>query len=191
MKFLHEVKSRLQLGAKALMKGAANVGLIRFDNVYTFECYGPDGQLKWADEIHNLVVNVGLDDVLDKYFEGSAYTAAHYIGLTDGTPTVAAADTMVTHAGWVEDQNYTEATRPLLDFSGDAVSGQSLSNAANKGVFSINATTTVGGAFINTVNTKGGTTGTLYGAGAFTQGDKPVDNGDTLNVTVTLTAAAA
>jgi hypothetical protein len=64
-------------------------------------------------------------------------------------------------------------------------------NSASKAQFSINATATIGGAFIVTNSTKGGTTGILYGGGAFTEGNRSVVNGDTLNVTVTLTAAAA
>ena len=38
-------------------------------NVYSVECYGPDGQLKWSDVIDNLIPNVGLDDILDKMSE--------------------------------------------------------------------------------------------------------------------------
>ena len=38
---------------------------------YTVECYDADGNLKWSDDIHNLVVTVGKNDMLDKYFAGS------------------------------------------------------------------------------------------------------------------------
>lgn len=159
-------------------------------SIYTFECYDKDGNLKWKDENHNTVVNVGLDDVLDKYFKGSAYTAGFYVGLTDGTPTVAAGDTMASHAGWVEVTAYTEGARQTLTLG--SVSSQSVSNTASKATFSINANTTViGGAFLCTNSTKGGTTGTLYGAAALSAGDKSLDSGDTLQVTVTLTAASA
>lgn len=168
---------------------------IRLTTLYEVECRGPDGNIKWVAHAQNTVVNVGLDDVLDKYFKGSAYTAAWYVGLTDGTPTVAAGDTMASHAGWVEvgsasPTQYSEANRPTLTLG--TVSGQSVDNSAAKASYSIVVnSTTIGGAFVVTDNTKGGTSGTLYGAAAFTGGDKTADNGDTLNVTVTLTAASA
>ena len=163
--------------------------VITLENHYIVECIGPDGKLKWTDEFDNLVTNEGLNDNLDKYLKGSTYTAAFYVGLTDGTPTVNATDTMSSHAGWTEVTDYSESTREALVLG--TVASQSVDNSASKASYSINATATVGGAFITTVNTKGGTTGTLYGVGAFSGGDKSVDNGDTLNVTVTCTAAAS
>lgn len=158
-------------------------------SVYQVECRSADGKIKWCETVENLVVNTGLDDALDKYFKGSAYTAVHYVGLSDGTPTIAAGDTMASHAGWVEVAAYSETVRQTLTLG--TVSGQSVDNSASKASFSINAdNTTIGGAFITTNNTKSGTTGTLYGAAAFSAGDKLADNGDTVNVTVTLTFSA-
>lgn len=165
----------------------ANYGI---HNRYTFECYDSEGNLKWVEVIDNLVVNVGLDDILDKYWKGSAYTAAHYVGLTDGAPvTIAAGDTMLSHAGWSEVVPYSDANRPALTMG--TVSGQSVNNSAAKASYSINATATVGGAFVSTDNTKSGTAGTLVGGGAFTGGDKGVASGDTLNVTITSTATSS
>lgn len=146
--------------------------------------------IKWSEDFHNLVVNTGLDDNLDKYFKGSSYSAAFYVGLTDGTPTVAAGDTMSSHAGWAEVTAYDESARQTLTLG--SVSSQSVDNSASKATFTISTnSTTVGGAFVTTNSTKGGTSGTLYGAGAFSAGDKGLDDGDTLDVTVTLTAAAS
>jgi len=159
------------------------------ENHYKIECFGKDGALKWEDEIYNLITNVGLNDVLDKYLKGSSYTAGFFVGLTDDAPTVAAGDTMASHSGWVEAQGYDEATREALTLG--TVASQSVDNSASKASFAMNATDTIGGAFINTIGTKGGTTGILYGVGAFTGGDKAVADGDTLNVTVTATAASA
>ena len=156
---------------------------------YVIECFDKNGDLKWKEECHNIVANVGLDDILDKYYKGSTYTAAHYVGLTDGTPTVAAGDTMASHAGWTEITAYSEGTREVLTMG--TVSGQSVDNSASKASFSINGTATVGGAFVTTDNTKGGTSGTLVGVAAFSGGDRAVSSGDTLNVTVTATAASA
>lgn len=144
----------------------------------------------WEEQFENLVVNEGLDDALDKHLKGSAYTAAFYVGLTDGTPTPAAADAMDSHAGWTEVTAYDEANRQTLTLG--SVSGQSVDNSASKAVFTISANgTTIGGAFVTTDNTKGGSTGTLYGVGAFTAGDKTLDDDDVLNVTVTCTASAS
>ena len=170
-------------GGKAILQ-------TKLKNVWKFECFDKHGNLKWIDYIENLVVNVGLDDALDKYLKGSTYTAAHYCGLTDGTPTPAAGDTMASHAGWTEVTAYDEANRPTITWG--TVSGQSVDNSANKAVFTISAnSTTIGGAFVATNNTKGGSTGTLYGVGAFTAGDKLLDDNDVLNVTVTATATAS
>ena len=163
---------------------------IGLSDTFVVECFDGHGNLKWIDTIKNLVVDVGLDDALDKYLKGSSYTAAHYVGLTDGTPTPAAGQTMASHSGWVEVTAYDEANRPGATWG--AVSGKSVDNSASKAVFTISTNTTViGGCFVATNNTKGGSAGTLYGVGAFTAGDKTLDDNDVLNVTVTATAAAA
>lgn len=146
-------------------------------------------ELAWRDVSRNLVVNTGLNDLLDKYFKGSTYTAAHYVGLTDGSPTIAAGDTMASHVGWAEVAAYSEGTREAL--TPGTVASQSVDNSASKASFSISSTVTIGGAFVTTDSTKSGSTGTLYGAAAFTGGDRSVGSGDTVNVTITATAAAA
>ena len=155
--------------------------------LYQVDCFDSDGNLKWQDEFHNLVVTAGLNDALDKQFKASAYTAAWYVGLTGSSPTFAAADTMASHSGWTESTAYSESVRQTLTL-GSVASG-SVDNSASKATYSINATATIGGAFVTTSNTKSGTTGTLYGGGAFTGGNRSVVSGDTLQVTITLTAS--
>lgn len=155
---------------------------------YEIECRDKNGNLKWTDAVDNLVVNTGLDEILNQFYKGSAYTAAHYIGLISSTPTVAAGDTMATHAGWTEVVPYSDAVRQT--FTPGTVASQSVDNSASKASFTISATATVGGIMLGTDSTKSGTTGILIGAGAFTGGDKAVASGDTLNVTLTATAAA-
>lgn len=163
---------------------------IALGDLFEVECFDKHGNLKWKDTIKNLVVDEGLDDVLDKYLKGSTYTAAHYVGLTDGTPTFAAADDMTTHTGWTEVQLYDEAARQTAVWG--TVTTKSVDNSASKAVFTISTNaTTIGGCFLCTNSSKGGTTGTLYGGGAFTAGDKLLDNDDVLNVTVTASAAAS
>lgn len=177
--------------ALAVLERQGNLHESRFmKNFFRVECVDEHGQIKWVDEFSNLVVDAGLDDSLDKHLKGSAYTAAWYVGLTDGAPvTVAAGDTMSSHAGWSDDTTYSNGTRPTLTLG--AVSGKSVDNSASPAAFNINGSATIGGAFVTDSSTKGGTTGILYGAGAFTGGDRAVISGDTVNVTVTLTAAAS
>jgi hypothetical protein len=149
-----------------------------------------NGELLWSEEFTNLVVTQGLNDSLDKHLKGSGYTAAWYVGLINNspTPTLAAGDTAASHSGWSELTSYDEANRQTLTLG--SVSGGSVDNSASKAVFTISATVAIYGAFVISNNTKGGTSGVLYGEGAFSQVRNLVDN-DVLNVTVTLTASAS
>ena len=161
--------------------------------VYHMQCFDKDGNLKWEAECPNLVVNGGLQDMNNKYFLGSAYTATWYIGLygAGSTNNPAASDTMSSHAGWTEVVPYSQATRPACTFATPTTANPSVAtNSASPAVYSINATATVGGAFLTSNNTKSGTTGTLYSASDFTSpGDRSVVSGDTLNVSYTLSLA--
>jgi hypothetical protein len=154
---------------------------------FIVECFDKDGNLKWREDNENLVVNVGLQDMNTKYFSGSSYTAAWYIGLygAGASNTPAAGDTMSSHAGWTENTTYSNATRPQAVFGTATTANPSvISNSASVAVFNINGTTTVGGAFLVSNSTKGGSTGTLFSASDFqSPGDRAVVNGDTLNVT--------
>jgi hypothetical protein len=161
--------------------------------VYTIQCFDAQGNLKWEATSKNLVVNVGLQDMNAKYFTGSTYTAAWYIGLYGAAATnnPAAADTMSSHAGWTENTGYSNATRPACTFGTPTTANPSVAtNSASPASFTINATSTVGGAFLVSNSTKGGTTGTLYSAADFgSPGDRSVASSDILNVTYTLSLA--
>lgn len=171
-------------------KEAATAG-----GVFTLECRDTNGNLKWSDRLENLVVNVGLQDMNAKYFTGSSYTAAWYIGLygAGASNTPAASDTASSHAGWTEITPYSNATRPACTFGTPTTADPSVAtNSASPAAFTINATATVGGAFLISNSTKGGTTGTLFSASDFASpGDRVVASGDTLNVTYTFSLDAA
>ena len=161
---------------------------------YHIECRDKDGNLKWSTTVPNLVVNVGLQDMNTKYFSGATYTAAWYIGLygAGSTNNPAAGDTMSSHAGWTEVTAYSNANRPTATFGTATTADPSvISNSASPATFNINGTATIGGAFLTSNNTKGGTTGTLFSASDFTGGDRSVVNGDTVNVTYTFNLDAA
>jgi hypothetical protein len=162
--------------------------------VYHVECHDKDGNLKWSAESKNLVVNAGL-----AYMAGTALTSVTqittwYLGLygAGASNTPAAGDTMASHAGWTEVTAYSNANRVTATFVTATTANPSVvTNTASPAVFNINGTTTVGGAFLTSENTKGGTTGTLFSAADFgSPGDRSVVNGDTLSVTYTFSLAA-
>ena len=162
---------------------------VRAGGVFRVECRDKDGNLKWTEENHNLVVNVGLQDMNAKYFTGSGYTAAWYIGLYGAAASnnPAASDTMSSHAGWTEITAYSQSTRPACVFGSPTTADPSVAtNTASPATYSINGSTTIGGAFLTSDNTKGGTSGTLFSASDFASpGDRVVVSGDTLTVTYT------
>ena len=167
---------------------------VKAGGVFTIQCHDKDGNLKWEAEAPNLVVNGGLQDMNAKYFTGSAYTATWYLGLygSGSTNNPAASDTMSSHAGWTEVTAYSQSTRPACTFGTPSTANPSVAtNSASQASFSINATTTVGGAFLTSSNTKGGTTGILFSAADFqSPGDRSVVSGDTLSVTYTFSLDA-
>jgi hypothetical protein len=127
-----------------------------------------------------MIVNAGLDYILDEYF--GAVTL--YVGLK-GAGTIAAADTMASHAGWSEVTDYDEATRPGLTMG--SASSQSIDNSASVAVFTISDTVAISGYILTTDNTIGGAGGTLISAKDFTASQNAVDD-DVVEVTITFVA---
>lgn len=148
--------------------------------VYLVECFDRAGNLKWSEQFANLVTTAGKTDIIDKYLKGSGYTAAWYLGLK-GTGSVAVGDTLASHAGWSEITDYS-GNRKAITW-GTTTGG---SNTASAVSFSITGTATVAGAFVTTAET--GTSGVLYSVGDFSV-SRSVANGDTLNVTPTLSVS--
>jgi hypothetical protein len=184
----HKVRPDAAFGASVKAQTAFNPGDIQVRSHYKVECFDKDGNLKWVENVSNIVTTAGKNDILTQYFKGSSYTATWFVGLVDNASfsAYAAGDTMSSHSGWLESTAYSNANRPTLTLG--TPSGGSVDNSASVAAFTINATATIRGAFINTNNTKGGTTGTLYGEADFSA-SRSVVSGDTLNVTVTLTAS--
>lgn len=149
---------------------------------------GPDGELKWEVREKNMVVNAGLQHLLDVLFAGSTQVTTWYLGLAGSSMTVASGDTVASHAGWTEITGYTTATRAVYV---DVRTNQLVSNSASTISYAINTANTIGGAFLASTNNKGGSTGTLLCAVTFTGGDKAASDGDTLTVTYTFQAADA
>jgi hypothetical protein len=161
--------------------------------VFTVTCHGPDGQFKWSDTFHNLVVNEGLQNMNQTFFKGSGYTAAWYLGLVTGPgsgTTYAAGNTLATHAGWTENTAYTGNRKAVTFGTATTADPSVIDNSAAPSSFTMNANAQViAGAFLCSVSS--GTSGVLFSAGDFTGGDKTVDSGDTLAVTYTFSLDAA
>jgi hypothetical protein len=177
----------VQAGVGAL---TTSDGRIKLGGVFKVQCFDKDGNLKWEEPFHNLVVNEGLQDLNTKYFKASGYTAAWYLGLVTGPgsgTTFAATDTLASKA-WTEDTNYSGSRKAVTFGTATTADPSVIDNSASPAVFNINNTTTVAGAFLASVAS--GTSGILFSAGDFTGGDKIVANGDTLNVTYTFSADA-
>lgn len=180
--------------AKAsVVAGGASVNGVHGGGIFTIQCFDKDGNLKWEEQAHNLVVNVGLADMNNKYFTGSSYTAAWYLGLITGPgsgTTIAAGDTLSSHAGWNENTDYS-GNRKSVSFAAASTADPSvIDNSGSPAVFNMTGTATIAGAFLTSVST--GTSGILFSASDFqSPGDRAVVNGDTLNVTYQFSLDAA
>jgi len=188
----NEIAKAFDAVASGLVAGTRQTETAKATGRFRMECYDKDGLLKWEAESQNLVVNVGL-----QYMAGTALTSTTqittwYIGLygAGASNTPAAGDTMASHAGWTEVTPYAGA-RPTATFAAATNANPSVvTNSASPASFSINATQTVGGAFLVSNSTAGGSTGTLFSAADFqSPGDRSVVSGDTLNVTYTFSLA--
>ena len=148
-----------------------------------------DGSIIWSQEFKNGTTNVGLDNVLSVYLGAGSQTLTWFMGLIDnaGFSTLAAGDTISSHAGWSESTVYSESVRQTWNPA--AVSGQVISNTTSVN-FSINGTVTIAGAFLVSNSTKGGSTGILWATGQFTSAQALI-SGQTLRVTYTCTASAS
>ena len=175
-------------------KGAAE--RVGAGGVFTVTCVGADGVEKWSDTFHNLVVNQGLQDMNSKYFQGSGYTAAWYLGLVQGPgsgTTYAAGNTLASHSGWTElvpGTAYTGNRKAVTFGTATTADPSVIDNSGSPSSFAMLVNSTVvAGAFLCSVAS--GTSGVLFSAGDFTGGDKTVDSGDTLNVTYSFSLDAA
>lgn len=142
-----------------------------------------DGRMVWRDAGPNLIVDEGIEFIMDTALSGGTQDSTYFIGLKD-TGAVA--------AGWTLASGPTEITaiysgnRPAWVEAG--VSSKVITNSASPAAFSITGTDDVYGAFLATVNT--GTTGTLIGAKDFASAVS-VENGDTLNITYQITGSSS
>ena len=164
------------------------------EGVYTFKCYEYEGgPLLWEDTINNVVCTLGKNLMLQTALTGSGYTVVGpYMGLISSVSftAVAAADTMLSHAGWTEagSTNAPTFAARLAPSFGTASAGAIALTVATS--FTMTGAGTLEGAFITygtgAVSTLMSTAGTLLSAGVFTGGAQPVNNGNVVQVSYSL-----
>lgn len=132
-----------------------------------------DGNVIWKSKSFNGVTTEGKNHVLDTVF-GAASPVTQidpwYIGLINNSPapTLAAGDTLASHAGWSEFTSYSGNRQAWTD--ADASAGAKAASAVSE--FTMTAGGTIYGIFIAGAAT--GTASTLFSTAAF----------DTLSVVV-------
>jgi len=128
------------------------------------------------------LTTAGGNGILDTLYR----TTTWYIGLIrdDGYTALAAADTLASHAGWQEADEYAGDRKA---FTASVAASKSNNNTGNEASFTINADQTFKGILI--ASAASGTVGTLRATVLFTGGDAACSNGDTLEVALSNTVA--
>ena len=150
-------------------------------------------ELVFVEDYDNLIVNQGLNHLLDVHFHAATQITTWYIALLGASGgTINATQTYQNSMSTGNDEvvNYDEAARQA--FVEGAPSGQSIDNVGNEAVFTVSSGgLTVGGGALVSDSTKNdnGAGPFMYSKGAFTGGDQTLSEGGTLTVTLTLTAA--
>ena len=194
-------------GDNAVATLQANVAIpegMTQEGFYHVECRDAQGNLKWEEQVPNLVVAIGKQLMLDTLLKGSSYSVVGpYLGLTKVSLTPAATDTMTTlvTTNAAEFINYTvggSAVRGTAVFASSTSTGATPSNVTSSTATAITYTITgaggtVYGCFLVTgsgaVSTQSSTAGTLYSEGNFSVA-KAVTAGDTVSVTYSTTATS-
>lgn len=137
----------------------------------------PDGRAVNREYIPNGVCTAGINHMLDVVFRAQAASAVWYLGIINNASfsALAAADTLASHAGWVEWTNYA-GNRPT--WTPGAAAAGSITNPALASA-TMNAAGTIRGLFLCNVNT--GTAGILYSTAALSSG-RAVTNTEVLQL---------
>ena len=161
----------------------------KFKGVFEVECFRY-GELIWTEKFENLITNEGLDHILDGILTGKTAIDPWYCVMAEDDVTPLATHDYAA-PGYTETTSYDEATRPIYDEA--ASSGQSVTNSANKAVFTISATKTmygaaiVGGSAVKS-NVTDDSAHVLLASAQFGTPRAVVDN-DVINLTYTIDAA--
>lgn len=201
-------KELASCGDSAIATLQANAGTnesVGIEGAYHVVCRDSEGNVKWEENIPNLVNAVGKELMLNTLLRtsGTYTTVGPFLGLIGTTsPTFGTgSDTMTSHAGWTEFTNYTvggSAVRGTAVFAASTSTGSTPANVTTCAATAITYTITgaggnVTGCFLVTgsgaSSTQSNTGGVLYSAGAFATA-KITTAGDTVSVTYSTTATS-
>lgn len=130
--------------------------------------------------------NAGLNHILSTEFCSGTQVTTWYLGLINNSPspTFSTADILSSHAGWTETTAYSGNRKA---WTNGAAASQATTNSSTVD-FAISGTVTVYGLFLCTASS--GTSGTLELTASFSGGTQAVASGDTLQSTLTVSAAS-
>lgn len=165
----------------------------KFGGIFELEIYdkSPDkgGKLVSRTECHNIITDEGLNRILDVVLHGTTQTSPWYCELFENDFTADGDETYDVPA-YTICTAYDEATRPAYDEA--ASSSKSTTNSASKATFTMNASKTIYGASLVSVNTKNdhtaGANNVLLCVGKFGTA-QPVISGNVCSLTYTLSAS--
>jgi hypothetical protein len=156
--------------------------------VYHFQ-HVRDGEVIDEWDAENIIVNQGLNYIINAALCAGSVITAFFLGLFSGNYTPVASDTASSIAA-----NATEVTAYAAGarqaFTPAAATSQQATNSASQASFTFNASVTVYGAFLISSSTINGTSGTLVSAAQFGT-SKSVVSGDQILVTYTFSLASS
>ena len=164
---------------------------------YDVVCLDSEGNVKWTDVAHNQTTNQGKNGMLNGYLGAGAVPASWYCSLITAssislTSVYSAINSTSPATCVTEVGTGVIAARKLMTWAaaGTPTAGAIASNTVS---FAITGAATVignmvvsGGTGITNLGDVAAASGVLLSAGSFTGGPKTVGNGDTLNVSYSL-----
>lgn len=149
------------------------------------------GDLLASEDNCNLVVNEGLNHLLNVVLDNATQTPTWYVGLykTAVAPAATWTAANLNSNASKADTEFNEATLP--EYVEATSTAQSITNTASKATFTFNTTVTINGAFLKStsVKTAADATGVLFAASQFSVGRDMIAN-DELLITYTVNATS-
>lgn len=151
-----------RLFRRILNPAPASAARARFTSRYTVECVGPDGALKWRETIDNIVVNTGLNALLDNTFNAAAGSVNWFVGLigaNTGTVSITSGAAAITGSG--------------TDFQATDVGSDLI--IAGAGAAGVDLVTTLSARSSTTAATAGANAGSTVSGASFAVEPRPAD----------------